>query len=381
MHFFQPRHVRRREREKRAQDPRRGQHSEQSAERREHHRLDEQVADQRAATRAERRADGQLALPRHSSGEKKRSHVGAGDQERQQDRPEQRGQRRLHRPDQIVEQRLRLHRPCGVLRDLRVDAGSRHVQLGLRLAHSRAWLEPRDGHHPVHAAELVLPAFHRHRQEHFGLPQEREMEVGRHHAADLVGAPVEDQRAAGDPAIAAELAAPERVGEHGRPRTAGDVLALRRTAPEGRLDLQRGEKAGGDPRDADLHRRPSPRQRLLGRAHAGDGCEDAALAGHVDIVRPRKRPARIGPGRTLVQPHQLLGMRQAERPQDHAADYAENRRASTHPDGEHQHCRRGEARRAPEGPQREAEVIHGDREGKPDAIARPRNLTSRLGDM
>ena len=194
------------------------------------------------------------------------------------------------------------------------------------------------------------------------------MEVGRHHAADLVSAPVEDQRAAGDPAIAAELAAPERVGEHGRPRTAGDVLALRRTAPEGRLDLQRGEKAGGDPRDADLHRRPSPRQRLPGRAHAGDGCEDAALAGHVDIVRPRKRPARIGPGRTLVQPHQLLGMRQPERPQDHAADHAENRCASTHPDGEHQHCRRGEARRAPEGPQREAEVIHAYTERKPDAI-------------
>ena len=35
------------------------------------------------------------------------------------------------------------------------------------------------------------------------------MEIGRHHAADLVGAPVERQRATDHAAIAAELAAPE----------------------------------------------------------------------------------------------------------------------------------------------------------------------------
>src|SRR5207302_9659101 len=102
-------------------------------------------------------------------------------------------------------------------------------------------------------------------------------------AADPVRAAVEHQRAAEHAAIATELAAPERVGEHGRPRTAGDVFALAGTAPEGRPDLQRREKADRDPRDADLDRRPPPRQRLLGRDYAGDRREHAALARDVEV--------------------------------------------------------------------------------------------------
>src|SRR5207237_9977705 len=81
---------------------------------------------------------------------------------------------------------------------------------------------------------------------------------------------------------------------------------------------------------------------------------------------------RFGPGRPLVQPHQLFGMRQPEWPQHHAAEHAEDSRASADTDGKDEHRRRGETGCAAERAKGESQLVHRVKgAGKPRATQDP----------
>ena len=89
------------------------------------------------------------------------------------------------------------------------------------------------------------------------------MKVGRHHADDGVGAPVESQRPAERRGIPSHLAPPEPVGEHRDARSSSDVLVCEWRPPDDRPRAKSGVEAGAHARDANLRRRPASGERLL----------------------------------------------------------------------------------------------------------------------
>ena len=120
----------------------------------------------------------------------------------------------------VLEERLRLESPAGVLGNPGVETRSEHVEVGLRFADAQPALETRNDRDPIHPAKFLVPSFHRERYEDLRLAQERETEVRRHHADDRVGLPVERERTTERRGIRSHLASPEAVGEHRHARSA-----------------------------------------------------------------------------------------------------------------------------------------------------------------
>ncbi len=86
--------------------PDRDQQAERAAGRREQHALGQELPHQARAAGAQRAANGNLPLPDRRAREQQVRDVGAGDQQHEADRGEQRQQRRTHVADQIVVQRM-----------------------------------------------------------------------------------------------------------------------------------------------------------------------------------------------------------------------------------------------------------------------------------
>ena len=132
------------------------------------------------------------------------------------------------------------------------------------------------------------------------------MKVGRHHADDGVGAPVESQRPAERRGIPSQLAPPEPVGEHRDARSSSDVLVCEWRPPDDRPRAKSGVEAGAHARDANLRRRPASGERLLLGPDPCSRFEGAVLRRDIEKVGSGERPARIDAGRPFVDADELL---------------------------------------------------------------------------
>ena len=236
-----------------------------AAERRQHHRLGEQLPDDAAASRAEDDADRQLLLPRLRSREQQVGHVGARDEQHRADGEQQHHQRRPHVAEHLGRRRHQREAELAVVvvRVLLQEARGDRVDLGLRLRERRAGPQASERVQPVIAALLrvVRPERQRHPdlRERPARVVERQPQRRRQDADDGVGLGVELDRASDDRRIRSELRSPQPFGQHHDVRVARLILVRREHAPGDRLRAERGEDRRlhlrGDARAADRRRR------------------------------------------------------------------------------------------------------------------------------
>ena len=188
-----------------------------SAERRQHAAFGDQLTQQPRPPRAERGPHRDLALARFRSRNQQIRHIRAGNQQHETDRRHQHRQRETERSKHLDVEWADLDSAFLIrLRIRLLEATRNRVQLGLRLGDCDAGLQP--GQHLKSAiAALSQPlggVAHDERNPDIGAVAEA-TETRRHDADDGERLRIEQNRAADDPRVAAELTLPEPVGEHG----------------------------------------------------------------------------------------------------------------------------------------------------------------------
>ena len=298
---------------------------ERAADRREHERLGDDLADEDGAIGAERRPDRQLLAPRGGSPEHQVAEVGAGDQQHEADRCEQDHERTLDVAHELTVERNDVDAEALIGRVGLFEAGGDPGHLGLGLFHRDPGLQPADHRQPEPTAGVARPLVGRQRfpELRFG----RHLQGPRHDADDFEGAAVEGHRLAEHVAGAAEAPLPQAVGNQHHAVVARRLVRLRIEAPDQRANAHHVEE---------VRRGLGALQpfRFLGAgeiegraAEAGHGRKGRALIPPVAVVRPR-RDVFLDALLAVVHPHHrdAIGFRVRKRPQQHAVEDAEHRR-------------------------------------------------------
>src|ERR1700691_4824937 len=137
------------------------------------HALGQQLPRQPPPARPQRRADRHLFLAPCRAGEQQIRHVGASDQQHHRHRAQQHQQRLAHVAHHFVLQPHDVHAETGVAFVFFANPRGDHIDIGLRLLHRHARLEPHDN-----VVILVVPAVpglggQRERQKHVHLIHRR----------------------------------------------------------------------------------------------------------------------------------------------------------------------------------------------------------------
>ncbi len=215
-------------------------------ERREHEALGQQLTHQAPAARPERGPDRHLARSQRAARQQQVGQVGAADQQHGAHRGHQHQQREPQlRPDTAIDPAIDRGPPVFLDgRILQRDAAGDLRHLGLRLLEAHAGLEPRDRVQVVEVPHRVGREGERH--EGIG-PAPVELPC-RQDADDGVGFAIENDIAADDAGVGAELRLPDSLAQHEHVVLAGCVLALARTcarAPASSRECRSTERSPG----------------------------------------------------------------------------------------------------------------------------------------
>ena len=112
-------------------------------------------------------------------------------------------------------------------------------------------LEPSDAL-IAEVAEVHLVAIKAKRQDKGGVFPVEEMKLLRQHADDQAPLAVDDERSADDGRVAAKLAPPISVRQHGRFGRARGIVLLCESAPQSGLHAEKRERAVGHQKSGDL---------------------------------------------------------------------------------------------------------------------------------
>ncbi len=184
-------------------------------------------------------------------------------------------------------------------------------------------------------------------------------------------------RTTGCRSAAAAAAVPRRV------RRRHDVgLTLREQPAGNRLHAERGQQLVVDRRRSHAQRPIAGGEVDLAGGVGADRRERLVQLAKLEIFR-RRDPELIEPERRELrgQVHQLLGLRIAERAQDHAVDDRENRGICADSERERQNRDRGERRRAQQASDGETNILAKiiEAHGGFDGLEPPKGLKYKLG--
>ena len=293
--------------------------------------------------------------------QEQRRHVGAGDQEQQPHRAEQRQQHGPGAPYLLFIERAdedaRILVAVWVLRgDLAGDAS----ELAPRRLDGDAGREAADAVepivviavHPLGAALQRVPQGDPDLGSVAGKPEP----LG-HDADDGVRHPIESDCPPDDVGIAVERFPPEVLAHHGDGGGARPVLVGGQPPPEDGGDAQGGKDPGGRERPVDRQRLAAARQGEVVPEEQPHRRQTPRPRLPVEEIRQRdrRRPAFV----SLAQKdHAGLVVGIGEGRQQHAIHHREHRRGAPDPHRQREHDREAESRRAPHLPKRIADVVH-----------------------
>ena len=338
-----------------------------------HETFGQRLAEQAPPARPERGAHGVLGVTLQAARQQQPRHVGAGDQEDDRDRAEERNQQP---PAVAVEDVLHARDPR---RDpLQRRLGLRHASgnrgdLGLRLIDRRAVPQPRDhvagaerqarlvgrGAEPeIDRRVDVVVRFRR------GRGIREEPDPRRHDADDRQRRrhPAHTKGLADDARIAVELALPEIVADDdGRRRHVRPAeLGVRELAPEDRTDAEDLEVIGRH--DHAAHRAAAVGQDQEVERPAVDGGRFDRLRLAPRVPLPDGRAAVVGAAIETRRrdEHQTSRIGERRRRQEHALDERENGRGGADAEAERDDRNRGKPRVLAQLPEGKADIIgHG----------------------
>ena len=355
------RKIERQEREDGARAPGGDEEPEPAAEEREEKALGEELPEEPLAPGAEGDADRELAGPAARAREEEVGHVGAGDEEDERDRAEEDEEERPHVSDHRVGERHQAR--AGALVGVGIGEGETArdaVEVGLRLRDRHAGSQPPDAVDAEAGAavlqERVLPLPDRHVDVAALEVPHDEVEARRQDADDGEVLAVEEEAAADDVGIAAELALPEAGADQDHRRRARPVLVGGEVAPEHRLDAEHAEEVRRDELALEALRLADAGQAEALHARHRHRGEAAVLPLPVAEVEERDRAApevRLA----LVDRDQLLGARVRERLEEDAAHHREEGGVGADAEREGHDRDGGEAGAAPEDAQAVAQVL------------------------
>ena len=154
----------------------------------------------------------------------------------------------------------------------------------------------------------------------------------------------------------AELLPPERVGQDDGFLAPRSVVGPGEETSQDGLDAEHGQDAVGHVDRPDLLRFAKTREadRVAG-PHA-DVPEAVALVA-IDEIEERRRSdvVDVDAGRCVIDDHELVGLREWQRSQEHALDDAEDGRVRANTDGERRHNEEREHRRTDQPPEKRSE--------------------------
>ena len=322
-------------------------------------RLCEELAKQPHPTGAERGANGQLRLACRCAREKEVGDVRAGHEQHEADGAEENQQRPSNIPQQHVVEGKSVERQRVVRlakRRLKLCADSPQVTVGLRERH--AWLRPCD-----HREELASSSFRSRGAERVVVHERRvdlrivEQARSRGEDADDFHRRARDRdRAAEHARVAAELALPEPVIEHGHPGMSRLVLTRQQAPAERDRQAKQAEQAVAHVRSADLARFAGAQHGEHAARIRLDLLERPRVLADAHEVRRRQRVGRAV-GIERGDPIQPIRIPERQRRQQDALDDAED--GAVRPDSERQRRQGhgGEARRAAQHPQRVPDIL------------------------
>ncbi len=365
-HRFHSRQLRRAERLQRP-DPAEGEpESDDRAERGDHERFREELADDPSAAGAERRAHRHLARARRASPEQQIGDVHAGEQEQQRGCGEDDEQRRPEIADDLRDERTRDEGAAGVgRREVARQAAHHDRQFVVQPLDRHAGLEAEDR---VVAVIDVLPVVAQVEPE---VGAVRQIDLRRGHAGDRRLELGEAHGLADDLAVAAEDFRPDAVRDNDtrrRPLTlvlslglCRDVLLVREAAAERHRQAEHLEKPFADAVKRGVHgRRIGAQERRVERAHGDVGRARDGRGGVGQSKHLRRREQTGGDAAVRirrVQRDELLRVCERQRPQQRRVDRAEDGGRRTDPDGQRGDRRERECRRRRQLAYRVAEVL------------------------
>ena len=272
--------------------PRRDQQANAGADARQHHALDNQLADEAPASGAHRGADGHLLLAAHGPRQQQVGHVGAGDEQHQRDRAQQQEQRRPHVLHHLILER-RHHGAHVAIRfgELLLECERDALQLGTRRLQRHVGSEARDRKDPRVPAAILGQCRHPRAEGHVEVGGLEQFEARRQHADDGVRLVVEQQALSQRAAL--RIATPRKsIREQHHAFGAWLVIALVEAPPLGRSHTEHGQKRGADHLGRDAFRLAAAADGQAGRAHGADAGERLATRAPVVVVVARGRDAR-----------------------------------------------------------------------------------------
>src|SRR6267378_4368880 len=205
----------------------------------------------RSPPRAQRSSNGDFLSPRQSFSEHKISHVGASDEQNENNRTQQHQQRRPNVAHQLFAQRYNRGSPALIVfRILLLETLRDASEFGLSLANIHARLEPGNDHVIVIAANhplLIGPT-----KRNPNLRPARQPKAFRHHSDNRIRLGINRDVASDDRRIGSEMIAPKFVAQHNHLRRSAGILVSRKRAPQHGMRPKQREKFW---RNADsLHR-------------------------------------------------------------------------------------------------------------------------------
>ena len=338
------------------EDRERDDDAEAAAHHAEHEALHQELTQQRAPAGSQRSPDDQLSAATRSPDQLEMGEVGAGDEQHEAHRAEQRQHCRADRGHHRLPQGRCIQPEAPGGREPLPDALPEPPQLLARLLQRHPAPQAADGAQEVVVVGVhVVAGLEGHRQEELGLPAQPR-EPGGEHTDDQVRLAVEAERAPEHPEIASEPGAPEGVGEDDPPVRAPRLVAPVEPAAQGRTHPQDGEELGGDDGG------PEPLGLIQSREHhravivAADVAEAPLVGAH--LVEVGRRAHNRGPAleEDGLHLHQLVCIPVGQRSQEHCAGDAEHRRVRADAQGQREERYRGEPGRLAEAPDGETDL-------------------------
>jgi hypothetical protein len=354
--------------------------ADQAAEQGEDDPFGQHLADHAAGARSHGPADRHLLAPREPLDQQQVGHVGAGDQQHQEDRPDQQDQPGADlAADQLIGHRHQREAERRVqVRGERQGVAVADPQ-GL-LAHGgqrRPRLQPR---RQVEEAGPPLDRFlgeQRHllrpRQPDLHVP-EGEAEHVRHHADDGVGLSLQPDRLADDAWIPAETPPPEAGAQHHHVGSPLLILGRSEPAPEQRLDPPDVEELAADPLAVEHLGVPPLGEVEILVVIGGEGGEQPGLAQGAEAREGRRALLQPLFRRADPDPRHAAGIGVGERPQDDRVEQAEDRRVRPDPQPQGEDRDRREAGTVPQPAEAVLKVMPEVSEHRPSPRARTRGL-------
>ncbi len=181
-------------------------------------------------------------------------------------------------------------------------------------------------------------------------------QAGGQHADDIVGFAVDANRAADDVGVTPEAVLPEAVTDHEDAVVAQHGFVGTEAAAELRLDAQDGKEVAGDAEpEGPLGRFAGCGKAHLRKAVAGHLPVAAHLGLQIEVVGRRDPAARVL-GSAPIDAVHMIAVAVRQRAKEHLVEYAERRRVGADAESERDDGDEGEAGRATERPDGEAEV-------------------------